>query len=131
MIIRRTSAHAISAAAAATGLVAVFTEVGPSRGGGKTFRVKVNLGADREKFRKHSPDGRRVNAVCWHGFRDFFRALFAVTPDAIAKTALATYDGADGFEATYPTTAFVNVGSHYCPAYACDMCECEDAGTGY
>lgn len=43
-------------------------------------------------------------AVCWHGHRDFLRALFRKLPDARVRTALATYRGAEHFETTYPET---------------------------
>lgn len=131
MIIRRTSADALLAAAAAVSLSVDFDKLSDSRGGGETFRVKLNLGEDREHFRKYSPRGRKVNAACWHGFRDFFYALFEESPDAVVKTALATYDGLDGFEREYPRTAFHNVGSVFYPAYPCELCKCPDAGDGY
>lgn len=44
---------------------------------------------------------RKVAAVCWHGHRDFMRALFETAPEARLKTALADYRGADDFEAKF------------------------------
>ena len=113
-------------------------DVSASRGGGRTLSVKVNLphgpaGAhdDRERYRRISHHGRRVNAVCWHGFRDFFRTLFEYTPDAVIKTALATYDGPEGFEATYPSTGEGNIGSMFEPMAMADACLCVDSGDRY
>jgi len=37
-------------------------------------------------------------AVCWHGHRDFLRALYAKIPDAKVHTAFITYLGASDFE---------------------------------
>jgi hypothetical protein len=44
-------------------------------------------------------------AVCWHGHRDFFRALYRIAPDAWIKTALAVYTSAKQFEQSFPETA--------------------------
>lgn len=129
MIIRRTSEYAITKAAAQTGVTAVWERMGNSRGGGETFRVKVDLGPDRDRYRKIN-NRQRVNAVCWHGFRDFFRALFEVTPDAIAKTALDTWAGGEDFEARYRSSAWANWGSVMEPLYACEACACPEAGEG-
>ncbi len=99
------------------------------------MQVKVNLPhgpagshLDRERYRRTSPSGQRVNAVCWHGFRDFFRALYRRTPEAIAKTALATYDGTEGFEETFPETGNRNIGSRFHPLCMADACVCVDQG---
>lgn len=44
------------------------------------------------------------SAVCWHGHRDYLRALFQLVPDAEVKTAMATYRGRADFEAKYQET---------------------------
>lgn len=124
MIIRCTNSEAIVGAAVQVGVRVDFSLTGNSRGGGQTFSVKVNPGNDRERWRRRSPSGRRIHAVCWHGFRDFFRALYERTPDAICKTALATYRGSEGFEETFPETGFVNIGSYYSPMFASQACSC-------
>ena len=71
---------------------------------------------------------RRVHAVCWHGFRDFFRACFKRQPEAIFRTAMAVYDGQAGFERVYPETGYRNIGSHMYPMSACEACRCPDSG---
>jgi len=43
-------------------------------------------------------------AVCWHGHREFFRALYRHAPDAWIRTAIATYTSAAQFEATHRAT---------------------------
>lgn len=47
---------------------------------------------------------RRVAAICWHGHRDFLRALYAMAPDCTVRTVLTTYKSADDFEARYRET---------------------------
>lgn len=44
--------------------------------------------------------------VNWYGYRDFFRALFSLAPDAIIRTAWETYHGKDDFCRRYHETAF-------------------------
>lgn len=135
MIIRKTTRDAVEKAANSVGIDVDTRDISASRGGGRTLNVKVNLphgpdGAhnDRERYRRVSHHGRRVNAVCWHGFRDFFRTLFEYSPNAVIKTALATYDGPEGFEAVYPTTAEQNIGSRFEPLAIADACTCADSG---
>lgn len=43
-------------------------------------------------------------AVCWHGHRDFLRALYRRVPDAKIRTAFITYQNAEDFEARYRDT---------------------------
>lgn len=128
MIIRRTTEQAIAYAASQTGVEATYRLMAESRGGGQTFSVKVSPGYDHERWRRISPEGRRIHAVCWHGFRDFFRALYEITPDAVAKTALATYAGSEGFEATFSATGNRNIGSQVFPLCIADACLCNDSG---
>lgn len=73
-------------------------------------------------------EGRRVHAVCWHGFRDFFRAVYRREPDAVFRTAMATYRGSEGFEATFPETGHRNIGSQMAPVCAAEACRCPEAG---
>ena len=131
MKIMRTTRAAIERAAERTPGVAVdFERVSASRGGGETFNVRLTLphGQNRETYRRVSADGRRIAAVCWHGFRDFYRALFESTPDAIVVSALARYEGSDDFEAVYPSTAYRNIGSAYRPLAYSSACVCADSG---
>ncbi len=70
-------------------------------------------------------------AVCWHGHRDFLRALYARVPDAKVRTAFITYQGREHFEDNYqrtwdgpvtrPTTfAYANQAKPYIDACTCD-----------
>jgi len=72
--------------------------------------------------------GRRVHAVCWHGFRDFFRAAFEHTPDAIFRTALDTWRGAQDFEARYAFSGTKNIGAPSAPTHFAEACRCPESG---
>lgn len=73
-------------------------------------------------------EGRRVHAVCWHGFRDFFRAVFKKEPEATFHTALATWKGSKHFEANYRESGHRNIGSQMAPVYAAEACRCGEEG---
>jgi hypothetical protein len=68
----------------------------------------------------------RVHAACWHAYRDVLTSLFEHFPKAIVRTAMATYEGKDGFERVYPATADRNIGSMAYPVCAADACDCEE-----
>ena len=91
---------------------------------GSRFRVKLGVANSREKYGRRSHSGRRVAALCWHGFRDYFIALFDESPDAVVRTAQATYKGRDGFEASFEATGCVNIGSMAQPMPYFEACDC-------
>jgi len=73
-------------------------------------------------------DDRRVHAVCWHGFRDFFRAVYRLTPGAYFYTAMATWKGSEHFEANYRASGSRNVGTQIMPMCAAEVCRCSEQG---
>lgn len=73
-------------------------------------------------------EGARVNAVCWHGFRDYFRAAFKHNPQATFRTAFDTWRGAADFEARYRATGHKNIGSRMYPICAAEACRCPESG---
>lgn len=77
-------------------------------------------------YRRVSCHSRRVHAVCWHEHRDFFRAIYRMVPDAVFKTAYATYENTEHFEQTFPQTGYRNIGSMYQPLSAESACECPE-----
>jgi hypothetical protein len=93
---------------------------------GTRHRVKVNLayGPDRERYRRISHSGRKVNAVCWHGFRDFFRECYAIEPNAEFRTALDHWKESEDFENRYRESGLRNIGSQAVPLDAANACEC-------
>lgn len=73
-------------------------------------------------------DGRRnVWAVCWHGHREFFRALFAIAPEAIVRVAATGQRyTAENFEETHVPTGGQNIGSRIEPLYRSEACDCRE-----
>ena len=92
--------------------------------------------AESKQYQRLSPSGRKVGAVCWHGHREFFRALFRIcqTSDACRdKTAVSSnWSGgkvsytAENFERTYPATGYQNIGSSFQRMAYREACVCED-----
>ena len=73
-------------------------------------------------------EGRKIAAVCWHGHRDFMRAIFALDPEARIKTAWADYRGSQLFEDIFPQTGDRNIGSMIYPISARNACACRHSG---
>ena len=123
-------------------------EANATSGSGKRFRVKLYpkpepkaFNAIGTRYRGERGDApyqrisasmyqneRRVNAVCWHGFRDFFRACFAVAPNAKFKTAIDTWNGAEDFEDRFRDTGYKNIGSAMYPVSMVSACRCPESG---
>ncbi len=115
---------------------------------GRRFRVKLRpvvtpdmLAPSGRRYRDERGDaryqrevvgygsaGRRVSAVCWHGFRDFFRAVFAQESDAVFRTALDTWRGAEDFEKRFAESGHKNIGPRIAPVCIAEACRCPDRG---
>lgn len=124
MTVTGMTAEQLQSAAKTTGVTLDMTSLSQS---GLRHRVKVNLGEDRDLYRKitcNMGHERRVNAVCWHGFRDFFRACFELAPNAKFSTALDTWKGSADFEARYRESGTKNIGSQMYPMLAAEACDC-------
>lgn len=89
---------------------------------GTRINVKLGTADSRKHGSRQASSGRHGKWLCWHGFRDVFRAVMDVNPDAVVRSRDAIYRGKQGFENTYPSTAERNVGSMVQPAYAPDLC---------
>lgn len=121
MIARNISAEHITEAAQRAG-VAVSIERK-----GRGWSVKVDPSpTEPGRYQRIGRSGRRVHAVCWHGFRAFFKAAYALAPDATFRTILATYEGAGDFERRYRLTGTEQRGGG---VRACDQCSCPEQGT--
>jgi hypothetical protein len=95
------------------------------------FTLRPPHGGDREaKYRavRDAPYGqsgeRRIWAICWHGHRDFMRAVFALDTDATFKTSVDTWDGSDDFENRHEDSAYRNIGSQIAPQQYGHACRC-------
>jgi len=71
--------------------------------------------------------GRKVNAVCWHGHRDFFRELFRIAPKAIVDTSLhgKTRYTAGSFEDVFEDSDG-NIGPPISPIQHSECCSCPE-----
>jgi hypothetical protein len=81
------------------------------------FRARLTVKDSRAHGARLSWSGRHIPAASWEAYRDVLAEVFERYPSARVRTAMATYAGKDGFEANYPATAYVNVGSQMQPAY--------------
>jgi len=110
----------------------VGVEIKDLRPDGRALRFQLRPTGEKidgdYKYQRTSSSGfqpeRRVHAVCWHGHRDFMRAIFARNPDARIKTAWADYKGAENFADEFEATAWRNVGSMMYPMQADSVCKC-------
>ena len=69
---------------------------------------------------------RRVHAVCWHGYRDFFTELYHLCPTATVITRLGTYKGVADFYEHFEVTGNENIGAPTFPVRMRDACECNE-----
>jgi hypothetical protein len=96
------------------------------QGGKRRPRITARLAAldSRGAGTRTSWTGRRGPWACWHAYRDVLAEVFAAHPTAVIRTGMAVYNGAEGFAANYPATAYHNIGSQVAPAYMPELCEC-------
>ena len=94
------------------------------------YRVKLvkqkGIKNDQRKGYCNNKNGtpRKVNAICWHGFRDFLTALYNIYSDLRVFTAQITYNNKQDFELKYPDTANINIGSMVQPLKYGSACFC-------
>ncbi len=109
-----------------------LTDKSNSRGGRASYTLRA--GSSHKSGARTSGSGRRTVASCWHVHRDVLREIFKTNPDARVVSGLGErvdgkfkrtiYNGSDGFENDFPRTAWINVGSDWCPAYIGSLCDC-------
>lgn len=95
-------------------------------GGKRRPRCTARLAArdSRGPGTRRSWSGRRGPYACWHAYRDVLAAVFAMYPDAVIRTGMVTYRGANGFRSAYPDTAYRNIGSQFSPVTMPELCDC-------
>lgn len=104
----------------------------PARAYTKSRRRRRGAAGDAPYQREsvgYGTAGRRVHAVCWHGFRDYFRAVYRREPNAVFRTSIATWRGSRDFEARFEATGLINIGPRIAPVAMIDACRCRDSGT--
>lgn len=107
-----------------------------SRGRHKNMnKIQFTLKPESDTYRKISFHGlaygqgeRRVNAVCWHGHFEFMKQLFLRDYQAHLKTAMANYDGPQGFLDNFLETGYTNMGSQMYPVQYRESCNCSLEG---
>lgn len=109
-----------------------LTDKSNSRGGRASYALRAADSHKNGARRSHS--GRATVSSCWHVHRDVLRELFKINPNARVVSGLGervdgkfkrtVYNGSDGFENDFPGTAWINVGSDWCPAYIGQLCDC-------
>ena len=106
-------------------------EVNVTYNSSNCFNVKLNR-SNNNKYQRtgfmYSENLKRynkVNAICWHGFRDFMIAMYELDSNLRFVTAQATYNNKDHFELTFPDTAFKNIGSQVQPLEYGSACLCK------
>jgi hypothetical protein len=99
---------------------------------GITYRVRYQDERGDAPYQRESVGygsaGRRVHAVCWHGWRDYFRAVYQTTPDATFRTVVDTWRGSQDFEARFAASGRKNIGPPIAPVAMADACRCPDRG---
>ena len=94
------------------------------------YRVKLIKKKENKNYHRkgyyNNKNGtpRKVNAICWHGFRDFLIELYNIYSDLRVFTAQITYNNKEDFELKYPDTAIINIGSQVQPLNYEDACFC-------
>ncbi|MBU1621879.1 MAG: hypothetical protein KJ604_20680 [Gammaproteobacteria bacterium] len=135
-------------AAAAIGAILVDFQTKNTRGTRVRFRLAPGptrpYGRLSPNMERADGTPRRIHAVCWHGHREFFRALFLIAPDARVQTTMLgrvsrfnppntdpiRWYTAENFERVFPSTGDVNIGSQFRPCLMRDACACVERGHG-
>ena len=97
---------------------------------GNCYRVKLVKKKENKNYQRkgfyNNKNGtpRKVNAICWHGYRDFLTELYKIYSDLRVFTAQITYNNKEDFELKYPNTANKNIGSMVQPLSYKDACFC-------
>ena len=91
----------------------------------KLIKKKENKNYQRKGFYNNkNGTPRKVNAICWHGFRDFLIELYKLNSSFRVVTAQITYNNKEDFELKYPDTANINIGSMVQPLNYGNACFC-------
>lgn len=105
------------------------------------FRLRLDRAHNPIKYQRTSYGwshiGRKVNAVCWHGYRDFIRRCYhwdntieftcgigIYSTDAPMKTI--KYTSLEQFNTVYPETDY-EVGGNLYRAFISQCCTCKEA----
>lgn len=128
MLIRGLEPHHIFAAAA----ISKVTISNPrSHGSGYRFRlVPTSRRGYKDNYwqRMNHDFTRKVSAVCWHGHKEFMRAILRMHPGAVIITSTIRYNGLKEFLENHRASFDRNIGSSYCPRAYGTACTCDPGG---
>lgn len=107
--------------------VVVSSSVMGQRNWKPLWKVRLRLFPVCDLFRRISADGKRINAVCWHGNLQFLERIYRLDPDAYIRTVFSTYKSARDLEKKKMDSYNSYVVRH--PVYYRygDMCLCHDS----
>lgn len=91
------------------------------KNGNHNVRIALRTRSGSVYGSRHSWTGRKGPYACWHVFRDFYRELFALEPNAVVVSSFAKFTAAN-FEDTYQDTYYTNAGSMMQPVHFGDLC---------
>jgi hypothetical protein len=127
----KADAYTIEMIAEDHGLKALVSQARTLRDGREYVRFTLKPGQlspknkdETSRYQRRGYMGERIHAVCWHGHRDFMRALFDFDSEARLTTAMADYRSREGFNELYPATAWRNIGSQINPLDYANACDC-------
>ncbi len=80
----------------------------------------------RAPFARRSASGRRMRALCYHGFRDAILALFNVGGTSRIQSVAGDWRTVEAFRNDLGRLREHNVGSQADPAYMWELCDCEE-----
>jgi len=96
------------------------------------YRVKLVKQKENKNYQRtgyyNNKDGtpRKVNAICWHGFRDFLNELYLAYPLLRVVTSQTTYTNRTNFISTFKATGYNNIGSQIQPLEYHNACLCNE-----
>jgi len=82
----------------------------------------------RSTFSGAGTGRRRAYAACYHAHGHFMRALFDMNPNGRIVTAVARYNGMEGFNEHAPEVAYIEKGSVMQPEQYRHLCDCIEHG---
>lgn len=99
---------------------------------GRGFRVTLRVKSSKGDYHRRAANnpftgkrGRRLVAACYHGHYAFMERLFDLAPEAIIRSAMATFKGVEDFEEKAEEVECRNVGAPIYPTYYGDACDCD------
>ncbi len=109
---------------AATDAGVELQNVRPKRQDGTSHLLTLRLTG--ELWRRLSPNtGRKIAAVCYHGYTAFMQRVFDTNPDATIISVKQRFDGQRDFQMNACGVGEQNAGSYASPVSYSEACACE------